>query len=80
MDLEQMLHDILAMKIRNLIIKEAKNGGYDLSNPQRKSWRMIREIQGFLQNPELTDFEIVEEIVDLFIHYGIDTGDCHDFG
>ncbi|MBE7059718.1 MAG: hypothetical protein E7389_02720 [Ruminococcaceae bacterium] len=32
------------------------------------------------RHEELSDFYIVDEIVEIFIKYGIDTNGCHDFG
>ncbi|MGN0106352.1 MAG: hypothetical protein ACI4A5_01480 [Hominilimicola sp.] len=32
------------------------------------------------RHEELSDFEIVEEIVNIFGKYNIHTGGCHDFG
>ncbi|MDO4743956.1 MAG: hypothetical protein Q4A86_01050 [Clostridia bacterium] len=40
---------------------------------------VLGEIQKIVQNTELTDFEIVEEIVLVFSRYNLDFGTQHDF-
>ncbi len=40
----------------------------------------LKEIQSAIKNKELDDFDAVEEIVDIMLEYGWDTGDRHDFG
>ena len=40
---------------------------------------MLGEIQEILHHTEYSDFETVEEIVEVFAKYNIDTGGCHDF-
>ena len=41
--------------------------------------KMLSEIQKVLKNNKLDDFEIVEEIVDIFHKNRVDSGGCHDF-
>lgn len=40
----------------------------------------LGEIQEILGKEELSDFEIVEEIVEIFAKYNLNTNGCHDFG
>lgn len=40
----------------------------------------LGEIQLIIQNDELSDFEMVEEIVNIFEKYELDFGATHDFG
>ena len=41
--------------------------------------KALSEIQEVIHNEKKTDFEIVDEIVDIFAKYKIDFGGCHDF-
>ena len=45
-----------------------------------KATRILQEIQYILSNEELSDFQIVEEIVCLFEKNNLSAGSCHDFG
>jgi len=45
-----------------------------------KSTQILQEIQNILAKEELSDFEIVEEIVCIFEKHNISAGGCHDFG
>ena len=40
----------------------------------------LKEIQAVIQNKELDDFEVVEEIVEILLEHGWNTGIRHDFG
>ena len=42
--------------------------------------KALSEIQQILSDEEKSDFEIVDEIVDVFEKYKLDFGGCHDFG
>lgn len=43
--------------------------------------KALDEIKSVIsRHEELSDFYIVDEIVEIFIKYGIDTNGCHDFG
>ena len=44
-----------------------------------KATMALSEIQHLLTRDELTDFEIIEEIVRVFIKYKLDYGTVHDF-
>ncbi len=46
-----------------------------------KAVEVLEKIKAVLyRHEELSDFEIVNEIVIIFIKYNIDIGGCHDFG
>lgn len=46
-----------------------------------KAVEVLEKIKAVLhRHEELSDFEIVDEIVEIFIKYNIDIGGCHDFG
>lgn len=40
---------------------------------------IVEKVQNVLTNDELDDIEMIEEIVKIFEHYGLDTGSCHDW-
>ena len=42
--------------------------------------KALSEIQQILSDEEKSDFEIVDEIVNVFEKYNLDFGGCHDFG
>ncbi len=44
-----------------------------------KATMALAEIQKILHQDELDDFEIVDEIVQIFYKYNLDAGVCHDF-
>ena len=41
--------------------------------------KALTEIQAILFNEEYSDFEIVDEIVEVFIRYGLDFGYQHEY-
>ena len=45
-----------------------------------KATQILREIQNILAKEDLSDFEIVEEIVCIFEKNNLSIGGCHDFG
>lgn len=45
----------------------------------RSTYQALSEIRDVVCNPELEDFSVVEEIVNIFEKYGIDSGFRHDF-
>ena len=40
----------------------------------------LAEIKAIIQKNELSDFMMVDEIVNVFNKYNISSGSCHDFG
>ncbi|MBE7023656.1 MAG: hypothetical protein E7412_04225 [Ruminococcaceae bacterium] len=45
-----------------------------------KATLILDAVREILRQDELTDFEMIEEIVSLFGRCNIDCGACHDFG
>ena len=45
-----------------------------------KATRILQEIQNVLEKEDLSDFQIVEEIVCIFEKNKLSAGGCHDFG
>jgi len=46
---------------------------------QTKALNALEEIKRIIRNNMLDDFMKIDEIVNVFIKYNIDTGGCHDF-
>ncbi len=44
-----------------------------------KAAKVLGEIKEVIHNQNLDDFEMVDEIVNIFCKYNIDIGGCHDF-
>jgi len=44
-----------------------------------KAIKILGEIKDVIHNESLDDFEMVDEIVNIFCKYDIDIGGCHDF-
>ena len=42
--------------------------------------KALSEIQNVIQNDEISDFDAIEEIVNIFEKYNINAGSRHDFG
>ena len=52
-----------------------------IKDADTKAEEVLEKIKAVLyKHEELSDFEIVDEIVEIFIKYNIDIGGCHDFG
>ena len=77
------------MKIKTDLIKEhiadvvcSQLTDFEIDEKQiadTKATMALSEIQHLLTRDELTDFEIIEEIVRVFIKYKLDYGTVHDF-
>lgn len=46
---------------------------------QSTAVRALNDIKAVINNTELDDFMMVDEIVEIFYKYGIETGGTHDF-
>ncbi len=46
---------------------------------QEKSVEILEKIRRVICNNKLSDFEMIEELVEILNSYGINTGSCHDF-
>ncbi|MCC8169850.1 MAG: hypothetical protein LIO59_05745, partial [Oscillospiraceae bacterium] len=51
-----------------------------IKTSETRATEILEEIKAVLyKHKELSDFEIVDRIVDIFIDNGMDIGGCHDF-
>ena len=74
-------NDLLKYIIRQEVertISETENNAAD--KVESLSIKILEEIVEILKNHELSDFDIVENIVCIMDKYEIDCGVCHDFG
>ena len=74
-------NDLLKYIIRQEVertISETENNAAD--KVESLSIKILEEIVEILKNHELSDFDIVENIVCIMEKYEIDCGTCHDFG
>ena len=47
---------------------------------EQRAVKILDEIQVVLyQHEQVTDFEVVDAIVDIFVKYNLDIGSCHDW-
>ncbi len=44
-----------------------------------KAIKILGEVKDVLHNENLDDFEMIDEIINIFCKYNIDIGGCHDF-
>ena len=66
---------------RNVLNMLELNKSEFIKNVDTKAEEVLEKIKAVLyKHEELSDFEIVDEIVEIFIKYNIDIGGCHDFG
>lgn len=66
---------------RNVLNMLELNKSEFIKNADTKAEEVLEKIKAVLyKHEELSDFEIVDEIVEIFIKYNIDIGGCHDFG
>ena len=75
---EELIRRSVAERVaQNLRITE-----YDINTvADTAAIKALDEIKSVIsRHEELSDFYIVDEIVEIFIKYGIDTNGCHDFG
>ena len=74
-------NDLLKYIIRQEVertISETENNAAD--KVESLSIKILEEIVEILKNHELSDFDIVENIVCIMDKYEIDCGVCHEFG
>ncbi len=66
---------------RNVLNMLELNKSEFIKDADTKAEEVLEKIKAVLyKHEELSDFEIVDEIVEIFIKYNIDIGGCHDFG
>lgn len=76
----RLLDELICQDIGRNIIEYMKNCDINYAEiAQTKAIKALEEIKAVINNNKLSDFEIVDEIVRIFIRYNIDTGGCHDF-
>ena len=67
--------------IAELIKESLEESNFDIAKTvDTKATQILQEIQNILANEDLSDFEIVEEIVCIFEKHKLSTGGRHDFG
>lgn len=75
---EELLCQDIGRNVLNMLDMCRENFVEDADS---KAIEIIEKVQAVLfQHEELSDFEIVDKIVDIFGKYNINTGGCHDFG
>lgn len=74
-------YELLCTEIGKKILDSMPMGDFNFEKmADQRAVKIIEEIQAVLHKHEqLTDFEIVDAIVDIFIKYHIDIGGCHDW-
>ena len=67
--------------IAELIKESLEESNFDIAKiVDTKATQILQEIQNILAKEDLSDFEIVEEIVCIFEKHKLSTGGRHDFG
>ena len=78
MDLSlELLSSCLAEYIQEELISKNLNAKKLVNT---KATQILQEIQNVLEKEDLSDFQIVEEIVCIFEKNKLSAGGCHDFG
>ena len=73
--------ELLKNEITDLILNNIDNIEIDADNiADSKAISALSEIQCVIQNDDISDFDIVEEIIKIFEKYNISAGSRHDFG
>ena len=72
--------ELSAEKIAEFIKESLEESNFDIAKiVDTKATQILQEIQNILANEELSDFEIVEEIVCVFERNKLSAGGRHDF-
>ncbi len=73
--------ELLIRRIAEIIAHSVQLPELDLNSiVNSTALKMLEEIQDVLsKDGKLSDFEMIEEIVEIFIKYGVDIKGCHDF-
>lgn len=73
--------ELLKNEITDLILNNIDNIEIDADNiADSKAISALSEIQCVIQNDDISDFDIIEEIIKIFEKYNISAGSRHDFG
>ncbi|MDO5398819.1 MAG: hypothetical protein Q4G33_12915 [bacterium] len=71
---------LLSRYIAELVVSRLDNLNIDADEiADSTAIEIVYKIQQVLLNEDYDDFEIVDEIVDIFYKYNLDTGSVHDF-
>ncbi len=74
-------NDLLKYIIRQEVERAIIETEYNIADKIKfLSTEILKEIVAVLKSCELSDFDIVENIVCILEKYEIDCGTCHDFG
>lgn len=72
---------LLSNEIADLVVSRLDKLNIDADEiADSTAVEIVYQIQQALLNEEYDDFDIVDEIVDIFYKYNLDTGGVHDFG
>ena len=72
--------ELISNDIAELVCKKIDCLNIDVNTiAQTKAITILKDIQNIIKNDELSDFEIVEAIVQLFEKNNLSCGSCHDF-
>lgn len=72
--------ELISNEIVEIVRRRLENIEIDANQiAQTTAIAAINEIKQYIQNDEVSDFEVVEQIVLIFEKYHISTGSRHDF-
>ena len=74
--------ELVKKQVAECIAANIRIPDYDINSiASDTALKALEEIKAVIfKHDRLSDFDIVDEIVDIFTKYGIDTRGCHDFG
>ncbi|MCC8160260.1 MAG: hypothetical protein LIO53_02915 [Oscillospiraceae bacterium] len=74
---EEIIYRDIGRMILNMLTESESE---IIKTSETRATEVLEEIKAVLhKHQELSDFEIVDRIVDIFIDNGMDIGGCHDF-
>ena len=75
-----IINELLCQEVGRRMIESFKAVEIDYDKiVQTKALTVLEKIKRIIRNDRLDDFMKVDEIVNVFSQYNIDTGGCHDF-
>lgn len=81
MKMEESCNELIYKELGKRLLEDFRVCDFDYEKIIRENAiKVIYEVKMVLWNKNYSDFDIVEEIVEIFHQYGLDTGGCHDFG